>query len=574
MGMLPTVGKGSIVAISLSSVLINILYLTSSLFMLQVYDRVIPSGSIPTLVVLSILAAGLYLYHGLFEVLRSRLLTRVADRYDANLAKKAYNAVVHAPVAGGRIGDGVQAVRDLDQVHAFISGSALTALLDLPWLPLYLVVCFVFHPLIGYVAIFGAVMLIVFTLLTYVTTHKKTESAARSQGSRSSKIIATQRNAEAMISMGMVQPLSTNWLQINKDYRTENRQITDLLGIYGTLSKIFRLGLQSGILGAGAVLVIDNLASPGIIVAGSILTARCLAPVEAIIGNWRNIIAAKQSGRRLSEYINRNYSHSEPIRLPRPSNNLSVEIVAGGAPTLNRPIVADVRFELKAGSAMGVIGPSGCGKSSLSRMLIGVWPIFRGSIRLDGATINQWSEDDRGKLIGYLPQDVELFSGTIAQNISRFSTGSSPESVIAAAKAAGVHELIVGLPQGYDTDIGDGGMFLSAGQRQRVALARSLYGDPFLLVLDEPNSNLDGNGEEALNHAIAGVRQRGGIVVIVAHRPSALRAVDQVLVMEDGRMRLFGPKEEVLSRVSPVERPAEPSRVAGMRIVAEGQGAG
>jgi ATP-binding cassette subfamily C protein PrsD len=574
MGMLPTVGKGSIVAISLSSVLINILYLTSSLFMLQVYDRVIPSGSIPTLVVLSILAAGLYLYHGLFEVLRSRLLTRVADRYDANLAKKTYNAVVHAPVAGGRIGDGVQAVRDLDQVHAFISGSALTALLDLPWLPLYLVVCFVFHPLIGYVAIFGAVMLIVFTLLTYVTTHKKTESAARSQGSRSSKIIATQRNAEAMISMGMVQPLSTNWLQINKDYRTENRQITDLLGIYGTLSKIFRLGLQSGILGAGAVLVIDNLASPGIIVAGSILTARCLAPVEAIIGNWRNIIAAKQSGRRLSEYINRNYSHSEPIRLPRPSNNLSVEIVAGGAPTLNRPIVADVRFELKAGSAMGVIGPSGCGKSSLSRMLIGVWPIFRGSIRLDGATINQWSEDDRGKLIGYLPQDVELFSGTIAQNISRFSTGSSPESVIAAAKAAGVHELIVGLPQGYDTDIGDGGMFLSAGQRQRVALARSLYGDPFLLVLDEPNSNLDGNGEEALNHAIAGVRQRGGIVVIVAHRPSALRAVDQVLVMEDGRMRLFGPKEEVLSRVSPVERPAEPSRVAGMRIVAEGQGAG
>ncbi|MGR9172691.1 type I secretion system permease/ATPase [Rhizobium sp. KDH_Rht_773_N] len=572
--MLPTVGKGSIVAISLSSVLINILYLTSSLFMLQVYDRVIPSGSIPTLVVLSILAAGLYLYHGLFEVLRSRLLTRVADRYDANLAKKTYNAVVHAPVAGGRIGDGVQAVRDLDQVHAFISGSALTALLDLPWLPLYLVVCFVFHPLIGYVAIFGAVMLIVFTLLTYVTTHKKTESAARSQGSRSSKIIATQRNAEAMISMGMVQPLSTNWLQINKDYRTENRQITDLLGIYGTLSKIFRLGLQSGILGAGAVLVIDNLASPGIIVAGSILTARCLAPVEAIIGNWRNIIAAKQSGRRLSEYINRNYSHSEPIRLPRPSNNLSVEIVAGGAPTLNRPIVADVRFELKAGSAMGVIGPSGCGKSSLSRMLIGVWPIFRGSIRLDGATINQWSEDDRGKLIGYLPQDVELFSGTIAQNISRFSTGSSPESVIAAAKAAGVHELIVGLPQGYDTDIGDGGMFLSAGQRQRVALARSLYGDPFLLVLDEPNSNLDGNGEEALNHAIAGVRQRGGIVVIVAHRPSALRAVDQVLVMEDGRMRLFGPKEEVLSRVSPVERPAEPSRVAGMRIVAEGQGAG
>ncbi|WP_322887398.1 type I secretion system permease/ATPase (plasmid) [Sinorhizobium medicae] len=560
--------RTAFIGVAIASALVNVLYLTGSFFMLEVYDRILPSRSIPSLVALSLLALLLYAFQGAFELVRGRMLVRIAGALDESLNGRIYRAIVKAPLKLRMQGDGLQALRDFDQVRSFLSGAGPAALFDLPWLPFYIAICFLFHPVIGLVAIIGGLILMLLTYLTNRGTQAPARKASEAGGLRNAFAQASQRNAEVVHAMGMSARLTAMWERRNTEFRDENRRTSDIGNGYGALSKVFRMALQSCVLAAGAVLVIRGEASPGIIIAGSILTARALAPVELAIGNWRGLVAARQSWQRLKELLKALPEADAPLQLPSPRDRLTVEGLASGPPAAQRLILSDVNFTVGAGGAVGVIGPSASGKSSLARAVLGIWPAYRGSVRLDGAALDQWDSDELGKHIGYLPQDVELFAGTIAQNICRFAEDATPDAIVAAAKAARVNDLILRLPNGYDTEIGDGGMTLSAGQRQRVALARALYGDPFLVVLDEPNSNLDAEGEQALSEAIMSVRSRGGIVIVVAHRPSALASVDLVLMMNEGRMQAFGPKEQVLGQVL---RPQQVERQNSLKIVAEGQ---
>lgn len=560
--------RAAFVGIGVASALVNILYLTGSFFMLEVYDRVLPSRSIPSLIALCLLALLLYAFQGAFELIRGRMLVRIAGALDESLSGRIYRAVVKAPLKLRMQGDGLQALRDFDQVRAFLSSAGPSALFDLPWLPFYVAICFLFHPVIGFVAIGGGLIL---TLLTYLTnrgTQAPARKASEAGSLRNAFAQASQRNAEVVQAMGMTGRLAELWERRNAEFREENRRTSDIGNGYGALSKVFRMALQSGVLAAGAVLVIEGQASPGIIIAGSILTARALAPVELAIGNWRGLVQARQSWQRLKDLLKALPEAEAPLALPDPHERLSVEALGSGPAAAQRLIFTDINFTVRAGSALGVIGPSGSGKSSLARAIIGVWPAYRGSVRLDGAALDQWDSDALGRHIGYLPQDVELFAGTVAQNICRFAENATSEAIVAAAKAARVNDLILRLPNGFDTEIGEGGAALSAGQRQRIALARALYGDPFLVVLDEPNSNLDAEGEQALGEAIMTVRGRGGIVVVIAHRPSALASTDLVLMMNEGRLQAFGPKEEVLGKVL---RSQQGDRPSPLKIVAEGQ---
>jgi ATP-binding cassette subfamily C protein len=381
---------------------------------------------------------------------------------------------------------------------------------------------------------------------------------------------ASRRNAEALVAMGMAGRIAARWSAANRQYMHSQQEASDLGGGLGAISKVLRMMLQSGVLAVGAYLVIHQEASAGIIIAGSILSARALAPVDLAIANWKGFIAARQSWERLNRLLTISPARSAPMQLQTPSQRLTVEAVSASPPGVPKIVVQDIALELEAGQGLGIIGPSGSGKSSLVRLLVGVWQPVRGNVRLDGAALDQWSPDALGRHVGYLPQDVELLSGTVAENIARFEPNPDNEAVIAAAKAVGVHDLIVRLPAGYDTPIGEQGSALSAGQAQRVALARAVYRDPFLVVLDEPNSNLDAEGEEALTRAILGVRERMGIVIVVAHRPSAIAGVDRLLMMNQGKAQAIGPKDEVLSKV--LQRPLAMPRP--LKIVPESGSAG
>ncbi|KQS89585.1 MULTISPECIES: type I secretion system permease/ATPase [unclassified Rhizobium] len=564
--------KAAFIGVFIASALVNILYLTGSFFMLEVYDRVLPSRSIPSLIALCALALLLYAFQGAFEMVRGRMLVRIAGSLDEAMSARIYRSIVQAPLKLRTQGDGLQALRDFDQVRSFLSGTGPAAFFDLPWLPFYIGICFMFHPWIGYVAVIGSLILIALTFLTNSGTQGPSKKASEAGNHRNAFAQASQRNAEVMQAMGMLGRMSQLWDLRNNNYREQNRKTSDVGNGYGALSKVFRMALQSAVLATGAVLVIEGLASPGIIIAGSILTARALAPVELAIGNWRGYVACRQSWQRLKDLLKALPERDAPLELPAPRDRLSAEALAGGPPGAQRLTFAEVNFTLKAGSALGIIGPSASGKSSLARALIGIWPSFRGSVRLDGAALDQWDGDRLGRHIGYLPQDVELFAGTVAQNIARFSENASAESIVEAARAARVNDLILKLPNGYETEIGEGGAALSAGQRQRVALARALYGNPFLVVLDEPNSNLDAEGEQALSEAIMSVRNRNGMVIVIAHRPSALAAVDMVMMMNEGRMQAFGPKEEVLSQILRKEnRQPQITSPAPLKVVGEGQ---
>jgi ATP-binding cassette subfamily C protein len=549
--------RRAFLAIGLFSGMSNILMLTGSLFMLEVYDRVLPSRSVPTLVALLILTAGLYAAQGFIDAIRSRILVRIGDSLDESMSMRVYDTIVRLPLKIGGKGDGSQPIRDLDAVRGFLSGAGPSAFFDLPWLPVYLAICFLFHPYIGLTALGGAIILIALTVATEVQTRSPTRHATQFAVARNALLESSRRNAEAMTAMGMVGRIAKRWRELNRSYITATGQASDVVGGLGAASRVLRLLLQSSLLAVGAWLVIHQESTPGIIIAGSILGGRALAPVDLAIANWRGFIGARQSWQRLSRLLAQLPPRTEPMPLQAPSKSLVVQNAAVGPPGEQKIVCQDVNFTLTNGKALGIIGPTASGKSSLARMLVGVWTPLRGTIRLDGATLDQWSPEALGRHIGYLPQDVELFPGNVAQNIARFEDPPHPEAVLAAAQAAGVHDLIVNLPDGYETKVGERGSALSAGQAQRIALARALYRDPFLVVLDEPNSNLDAEGDEALTRAILGLRARGAIVVVVAHRPSAIAGVDYILVMAKGRQQQFGPKEEVLSRVA---QPAAPPR--------------
>jgi len=551
--------RSAFIGVGLMSLMINLLYLTGSVFMLEVYDRVLPSRSVPTLVGLVILAGGLYIAQGVLDLIRGRVLGRVGTALDEALNARVFETVVRLPLTVGARNEGLQPLRDLDNVRSFLGGMGPGAFFDLPWLPFYLAICFAFHWLIGVTALVGAIILVTLTVITEFMSREPAREAMTLAARRNDLAAASRRNAEVLVAMGMSGRLTRRWSETNESYLAGNQRASDVSGGLGAIAKVMRMTLQSAVLAVGAYLVIHQEATAGIIIAGSILSARALAPVDLAIAHWKGFVAARQSWHRLNRLLGSLPVPAAQMLLQNPSERLSVEGVAIVPPGDQKVIVQDVTFALEAGHGLGVIGPSGSGKSSLIRALVGVWQPARGKVRLDGAALDQWSSDVLGRHIGYLPQDVELFAGTVAQNISRFDPDASSDAIIAAAKDAGVHDMVIKMRDGYDTQIGEHGTSLSAGQAQRVALARALYGDPFLIVLDEPNSNLDTEGDEALTRAVRGARERGAIVVVVAHRPIGIEAVDQLLVLKDGRMQAFGPKEivlgQVLQRVAPLPSP-------------------
>ena len=557
--------RSAFIGVGAMSCMINLLYLTGSLFMLEVYDRVLPSRSVPTLVGLAILAGGLYMAQGVLDLIRGRILGRIGTSLDEALNASVFDTIVRLPLMVGARNEGLQPLRDLDNIRSFLSSMGPGALFDLPWLPFYLAICFAFHVMIGLTALVGAIILVSLTVLTEYLSRAPAREAMGLAARRNDLAATSRRNAEVLVAMGMAGRLTKRWGEANQNYLAGNQRASDVTGGLGAIAKVLRMTLQSAVLAVGAYLVIHQEATAGIIIAGSILSARALAPVDLAIAHWKGFVAARQSWRRLNRLLESLPARAVPTLLQSPSSRLSVEAVSIVPPGDQKVIVQDVTFALTAGNGLGVIGPSGSGKSSLVRALVGVWQPARGKVRIDGAALDQWSSDVLGRYIGYLPQDVELFAGSVAQNICRFDPEATSQAIIAAAKEAGVHEMIIKMREGYDTQIGEQGTSLSAGQAQRVALARALYGNPFLIVLDEPNSNLDTEGDEALTRAVRGARERGAIVVVVAHRPIGIEAVDQLLVLRDGRVQAFGPKETVLGQV--LQRVAPPTPI---KIVSEG----
>lgn len=558
--------RGAFIGIGLISAVLNVLFLTGSFFMLAVYDRVLPSRSLPTLVALALLALVLYLFQAVLDLIRGRALVRIGAALDEAVSGRIYDMIVRLPLKARPSGDGLQPLRDFDQVRSYLSGLGPTALFDLPWMPFYLGICYLFHPLIGLTALLGALVLVILTLVADVLSRAPARHAALQAASRNALADASRRNAEAVHAMGMAGRLAALWGEANAKHLASQRRAADIVGGLGSLSRVLRMVLQSAVLGVGGYLVIMQEATAGIIIAGAILASRALAPVELAIANWKGFVAARQGWSRLKQLAAQFPPAPQPTPLPAPRKYLAVEGVTVLPPGDQRIVVQDASFRLNAGQALGIIGPSAAGKSSLVRAIVGVWPPARGKVRLDDAALEHWSADALGRHIGYLPQDVELFAGTVAQNISRFEPEPDPEALIAAANAARVHELVLRLPDGYETQIGEGGAALSAGQRQRIALARALYRNPFLVVLDEPNSNLDAEGDQALAQAILAVRARGGIAIVVAHRTNAIACVDHLLVLAEGRLRAFGPKDQVLSKLAP----AQPAQPVPLKIVTEG----
>ncbi|WP_244672837.1 type I secretion system permease/ATPase [Mesorhizobium sp. 131-2-1] len=546
--------RSAFLAVGLFSGMLNVLMLAGSLYMLEVYDRVLPSRSLPTLVGITILLVILYCGQGFLDFVRARVLVRIGGALDEALGHRVYTSMLRLPLKAGREGDSLQPMRDLDSVRGFLSGMGPTALFDLPWMPIYLVIIFMFHWVLGVTALLGAMVLVVLTLLAERLTRQPVSAATLSGNRRGGLITAGTRNAEVVAAMGMAGGLASRWQDANLEFIADQRKVSDVAGSFGAVSKVLRMLLQSSMLGIGAWLVIEQEATAGVIIAASILSGRALAPVDLAIANWKGFASARQGWQRLTKILAAMPAEAEPMPLPAPAASVVMQNAHIAAPGVQRLLVQDASFAMEAGHGLGIIGPSGSGKSTLVRALVGAWNPVSGRVKLDGADLDQWASQERGRHIGYLPQDVELFAGTVAENISRFEPDADADAIIAAAKAAGAHGLIVSFRQGYETEIGEHGEALSAGQRQRIALARALYRDPFLVVLDEPNSNLDMDGEQALIRAMLGVRERGGIVIIVAHRPNVLAAVDFVMAMNLGRVHEFGPKDEVFAKIFPMLR--------------------
>lgn len=560
--------RSAFIGVGLFSAFINLLMLSGSMFMLQVYDRVLPSKSVPTLIGLSLIVLGLYAFQAILDLIRTRVLVRIGSAFDESISEKVYGMVIKLPLKGARSADALQPVRDLDAIRNFLTGLGPTALFDLPWMPLYLGLCFAFNFYLGLAATVGAIIIIALTVVIEIRSRAPIRDVATFGAARTVFAEASRTHSEVLHALGMTGRMAARWREANAQFSDAQQRVSDVTGGLGSIAKVLRLVLQSAVLGVGAYLVIQEQATAGIIIASSIITARALAPVDIAIANWKGFGAARQSWRRLNSLLAALPVETEVLQLPKPSASVSVENVAVVPPGSKRTVVQGISFNLKAGCALGIVGPSGSGKSSLVRALLGVWPASFGTVRIDGAELTQWSRDSLGSHMGYLPQDVSLCDGTVAENISRFETNPSADAIIAAAQAAGVHELILTLPNGYETAIGERGETLSAGHRQRIGLARALYGHPFLVILDEPNSNLDMEGEVALAMAIRGVCERGGIVIVIAHRPSVLSAVDLVLALVNGQTRAFGKRDEVLTPLSVVPNTQPAPHAVPQRIVA------
>lgn len=536
--------KSTFYTVGVFSAISNMLMLVPSLYMLQVYDRVLASHNEITLLMLTLLMLGAYALMSTLELIRSFILTRVGARFDMQMNKRVYTAAFEKNLKkdGGNAG---QSLNDLTTIRQFLTGNALFAFFDAPWFPIYLLVIFMFQPVLGYFALGGTVILVILAVVNERVSHKPLAEASTMAIAAGNLATNNLRNAEVIEAMGMLPNLQARWFKLHTKFLHLQAEASQKAGVVGALTKFVQVSLQSLILGLGALLVIEGKITPGMMIAASILVGRALAPVQQVIAVWKSWASARSSYERLSGLLEDNPPRRAGMPLPKPLGALVVEGVTAGPPGASAPVLKNVTFGIQAGDVMGVIGPSGSGKSTLARLLVGVWPAAIGKVRLDGADIYEWNKAELGPHLGYLPQDIELFSGSVSENIARFGELDA-ELVVLAAQRAGVHDMILKMPKGYDTVLGDGGAGLSGGQKQRLGLARAMYGDPALLVLDEPNSNLDEVGEHALMTAIQEMRKRGKTVILVTHRPSVIGATNKLLLLRDGMVQMFGPTNDVL----------------------------
>ena len=537
--------RRSFFALAAFSGVINVMMLTPAIYMLQVYDRALVSRNVTTLTMLTLLVIGLFMLMSALEMVRTRVLIRVGNFLDMDLNRRIFSAAFERNLSRAG-GNPAQALQDLAQVRQFLTGNGLFAFFDAPLTPIYLLVCYLIHPLLGLVTLIGSLILVGLAYLTEKATQKPLAEANQAALSSASYANNNLRNAEVIEAMGMLPAIGKRWFQGHLRILQMQTLASDRAAIISSTGRFVRITLQSVILGAGALLAIEGKITPGMMIACSILTGRALAPVEQVIAAWKQLQGSRSAWGRLNDLLHDYPQRPPSMSLQRPMGMLAVENVVAGAPGTSNSIVRGVSFSLVPGESLGIIGPSASGKSTLARLLVGVWPTQAGKVRLDGADIFTWNKAELGPWLGYLPQDVELFEGTIAENIARFAEVDS-EAVIRAARSSGVHDMILRFPQGYDTRLAADGSPLSGGKKQRIALARALYGEPNLVVLDEPNANLDDVGEKALVDALAELKARGATVILISHRPNVLCAVDKVLMLRDGAVHMLGSRDEVFA---------------------------
>ncbi len=536
------------------SAAINILMLVPVIYMLQVYNRVMSSGSLSTLISLTLLMVALLMAMGGFEWVRSRILISASNRLEKNLRKRVSQAAFKTTLlSGGRSGGG-QALSDLSSLRQFLTGSGLFAFFDAPWFPIYVAIMFMFHTWFGVAAIISGIIMVALAYANEIMTSKRLQEANSLANNVSSQLGGSLRNAEVIAAMGMADDIRSRQEASSDQVLVLQTEASSKAAVIANVSKSFRMITQSLLLGMGALLALQGQISPGMVIAGSLLLGRALAPIDMLVGTWKGFSVARAQYARLGELLNAIPAEKETMSLPAPEGNLSAEQVVVVPPGSQITAVRGVSLQLDAGEVLGIVGPSASGKSSLARALLGIWPVRAGKVRLDGADIAAWDRAELGPHVGYLPQDIELFDGSISENISRFGELSS-EKIVAAAKLSGVHEMVLQLPQGYDTVIGGAGGVLSGGQRQRIGLARAVYNKPKLLVLDEPNSNLDDQGEKELVEALKRVKSEGSTIVVITHRTMVLQCVDKILVMKEGAAVGFGPRDQVLASLAGTANP-------------------
>ncbi|MDE1942776.1 MAG: type I secretion system permease/ATPase [Betaproteobacteria bacterium] len=542
------VHRKAFVAVAAFSFVINFLYLTPSLYMLQVYDRVVVSRSELTLIFLSVITVAMFAVMGGLEYARSQVLIRVGNAIDEVLSKRVFTATFENNLRAGQ-GNPAQALGDLNNVRQFVTGNGLFAFLDAPWIPIYLVVIFMLHTMLGWFAVGGTLLLVVLTYITEKVSKKPLEEANRHAILASNFANSNLRNAEVIEAMGMLRPMITRWYRHQANMLDQQTIASNRAATVSAVTKLVRLVIQSGALGLGALLVIQGKSTAGVMIAASILTGRALAPVELLIGTWKGFSSARSAYERLARLLEVLPPRVAGMSLPAPRGMVTLENVYATPPGGKVAVIKGVNLSIMPGEVVGVIGPSASGKSSLARLMVGIWPAQVGKVRLDNADVYLWNKDELGPKLGYMPQDVELFNGTVAENIARFGAIDS-DKVVDAARLAGVHEMILHFPNGYDTPIGEGGSVLSGGQRQRIGIARAIYGLPPFIVLDEPNSNLDDVGEAALVATVQALKQAGRTVVVITHRMSVLQAVDKLLLMRDGTVQAYGERDAVLQALA------------------------
>ena len=539
--------RHAFIHVGVFSFAINLLMLVPSIYMLQVYDRVLSSRNELTLIMLTVLMLGMYILISGLELIRSRVLIRVGSQMDTQLSNRIFTATFKRNL-NKQGGNPAQALQDLANVRQFLSGAGIFAFFDTPWIPIYLLVTALIHPVIGLATLVGALLLIALAYINEIATHKLLDEATKAAISANQYANNNLRNAEVIEALGMLGNLRHRWQKKQAEFLFLQSQASDRAGVISSITKFSRISLQSLILGIGAWLAIKGEVTPGAMIAGSILMGRAVAPVEQLISTWKHWISAKDAYGRLNELLASFPALEAGLALPSPSGAISIESLTAFAPGTSTQILSNLSFRANAGDVVAIIGPSAAGKSSLSRLMVGIWKPAKGCVRLDGADVAVWNKDELGPSIGYLPQDIELFEGSIAENIARFGELDS-QKIISAAQMAGVHDMILHLPNGYDTQAGIDGAFLSGGQKQRIALARALYGNPSIVVLDEPNSNLDEAGDAALVNAIQQLKLRGCTVFVVSHRNNILSVADKLLWLRDGAMVAYGPKDDVIALI-------------------------